>query len=239
VSGRDVGQSYLKRSSADGGAKHPLLFLRSSQHSKKEFMAQFAIALQQSKLAREREQRLAELEEAQFQNACKETKEGNVLEQAQKARWRQLVTERARAQGVVPVHTAEDGNCQFRAVLQSAQGAGLLTDMNHLELREAVCDYIDGAGDFFGNFLDEHDPADVMAYATNMRRVNIAWGDELTLRAIAHIVGRPIRVITSTSDSQYIRVMPRGQSEINSKSSFILPEMIFMSNFQVSDVPYI
>ena len=65
--------------------------------------------------------------------------------------------------------------------------------------------YIAGLPGVFGNFLAAETFEE---YVANMRREDVAWGDNLTLVAMAHILGRPIRVIRSVEQNWDITIPP-------------------------------
>ena len=111
-----------------------------------------------------------------------------------------MLAPRLRNRGLQRMEIQRDGNCQFEALVQS----GILP-VSHRELRAQVCNYISTLPEFFGDYWDGWDNFE--DYVKHMRE-NAAWGDHLTLMAAAHILLRPIHVITdSTHDSHAILVV--------------------------------
>lgn len=102
-----------------------------------------------------------------------------------------LLGPRLRAKGVRRVEVPRDGNCQFTALVESGQLA--LTPEN---LRSQICSYIAHLPEVFGDHWDGWDNfEDYVSYM----RANGSWGDHLTLLAAAHLLLRPIHVITDST----------------------------------------
>jgi hypothetical protein len=117
------------------------------------------------------------------------------------AEQKRLISERLAQCGREALDTEGLGNCQYLAVIQSA---GLVKD--HDELRQEVCDFIEAVPDEFSSFIEGNA---LSAYVLAMRR-DCTWGDHLTLRVMAVLLGRPIRVVTSTSDPSWSRLILPG-----------------------------
>ena len=101
---------------------------------------------------------------------------------------RKLIDERLALSGLRAIDTPPYGDCQFLAVISTLQ-----LDMDHVQLRNWVCDYIEGLPEFFGGFMLGQ-PLD--EYVTDMRRAGHTWGDEITLVALAHILDARIDVVS-------------------------------------------
>ena len=112
-----------------------------------------------------------------------------------------LMGDRLRRLGLQRVETEALGNCQFIAVQQSG-GLG----MTPAELRETVCEYMNEFADEISNFMVglAEDRGGLDSYMDYMRGP-YGWGDDCTLSAMAHILCRPIHVVTTTRMASYVR----------------------------------
>ena len=161
------------------------------------------LAIMASVRTGEREARLRVQEDKDLQQAKRDslTLDKRVAEEV--AAHRTLIDERLASVRKVAVKTDEDGNCQFKAVLNTL---GIATSaLTHEELRTAVCDYMEGDPLFWQEFMLGQTFEE---YIAKMRIPGKTWGDDLTLNAIAHILNVPIRVVTTTSSHQWSRLIP-------------------------------
>ena len=73
-------------------------------------------------------------------------------------------------------------------------------------LRETVCEYINQFADEISNFMVglAEDRGGLDSYMDYMRGP-YGWGDDCTLSAMAHILCRPIHVVTTTRMASYVR----------------------------------
>jgi hypothetical protein len=106
-----------------------------------------------------------------------------------------LLAPRLRNKGLQRVEIAGDGNCQFEALVQSGS-----LPVNHAELRSQVCHYIATLPEVFGDYWDGWDNFE--DYLEHMQEDG-SWGDHLTLMAAAHILLRPIHVITDSTHESH------------------------------------
>ena len=79
--------------------------------------------------------------------------------------------------------------------------------IEHHQLRQQVCDYMAQYPDWFAGFADGPFRG-FDAYLNYMRRDN-AWGDHLTLVAVAHLLLRPVHVVSDhVRDENHFTVIP-------------------------------
>ena len=111
--------------------------------------------------------------------------------QRQREASRRKIQALLRPDGLEPVETQADGTCQFFAVLFSA---GIALTLDAFRFRQQVVDYLRTLpGEFaqkieskFGSFAVYCDTMGLPA----------TWWDELTLAAMAHLLLRPIEVVS-------------------------------------------
>ena len=101
--------------------------------------------------------------------------------------------------GLVELKMPSDGNCQFSSVSDQLLG----TWREHRTIRENAVRQIIGFQDMYKQFI----PYDFDRYCTVMG--NTAWGDNITVQAIADYYGIEINLITSLQDSILVQVFPR------------------------------
>ena len=102
---------------------------------------------------------------------------------------RKKLEELLRPDGLEPVETQADGTCQFLAVLFSGGVA-----LDPMRLRQQVVDYLRTLPSLFEDKIDTRF-ASFSAYLDTMS-LPTTWGDELTLAAMAHLMLRPIEVVS-------------------------------------------
>ena len=80
-----------------------------------------------------------------------------------------------------------DGNCQFHAL-------SLHTDLDHVQLRSQILDFLTLHSHLFADFLAED------SVASYLRRMSqpAEWGDQITLMAAARLLNREIRVVSAS-----------------------------------------
>ncbi|CAK0846631.1 unnamed protein product [Prorocentrum cordatum] len=141
--------------------------------------------------------RQAAEEKAQLKVAIQRSLQDGEAARQRQERSLEILAPRLRERGLVRLETEPLGNCQFLAV---ARSAGLAD--SHESLREQACDYMSTLKDMFMGFAGVDD-LDYDAYVADMRKDG-TWGDELTLTALAHLLMRPIFVISDTTDPAYV-----------------------------------
>ena len=143
------------------------------------------------------------LEEAMFRTAAAESLISNLDMLEERQRQTALIAERLQAYGRERVDTEAFGSCQFIAVQQSG-GLG----MSPVELRALVCDYMQAFAEEISAFLPglAPNPRGFASYLTEMEDPS-GWGDDCTLAAMAHILSRPVQVVSDHSDGAYVRVI--------------------------------
>ena len=104
---------------------------------------------------------------------------------------RRKVEKLLREEGLEPVETQADGTCQFLAVLYSA---GIALDP--FRLRQQTVDYLRTLPGLFAAKIESRFP-NFSAYLDTMSLPH-TWGDELTLAAMAHLMLRPIEVVSDS-----------------------------------------
>lgn len=104
---------------------------------------------------------------------------------------RRKVEKLLREDGLEPVETQADGTCQFLAVLYSA---GIALDP--FRLRQQTVDYLRTLPGLFAAKIESRFP-NFSAYLDTMSLPH-TWGDELTLAAMAHLMLRPIEVVSDS-----------------------------------------
>ena len=80
-------------------------------------------------------------------------------------------------------------DCQFIALCYSG---GI--PVSHEHLRREICDYLIAMEEIFAPHFDSRWPT-YAAYVQNMRQDG-SWGDDLTLTAAAHLLLKPIRIVS-------------------------------------------
>ena len=138
---------------------------------------------------------LRQWEESQLQLAIRSSLEENEEVLAEIRRSNDLIDRRLQRQGRQRLVVQGDGNCQFAAVLASA-----LLDMTVGQLRERVVAYLAPLGQKFLEKLEERFQGKWSLYLQHISKDG-SWGDPLTLLAMAHILRRPIVVITDSVDN--------------------------------------
>ena len=103
----------------------------------------------------------------------------------------EIIEARLRASGLTRVAVPRDGNCQFLSIVLSA---GIPIDA--FRLRSEIVSYLQRLPSMFNFWFDTHFK-DFNAYCRHMSRDG-SWGDECTLQAAAHLLLRPIRIVTDT-----------------------------------------
>ena len=94
---------------------------------------------------------------------------------------------------------ASAGNCQFEALVHAAQ-----VPLSPSQLRFAVVQYLRPLGALFGDRMESCFAGRYQAYCDNLLKDGV-WGDDLTLLASAHILRRPIVIITDSASDNYAR----------------------------------
>ena len=136
--------------------------------------------------------------QTQLQLAIRSSLEENEEALAEIRRSNDLIDRRLQRQGRQRLVVQGDGNCQFAAVLASAQ-----LDMTVGQLRERVVAYLAPLGQKFREKLEERFQGKWSLYLQHISKDG-SWGDPLTLLAMAPILRRPIVVITdSVGNAQY------------------------------------
>ena len=103
-----------------------------------------------------------------------------------------LIDRRLQRQGRQRLVVQGDGKCQFAAVLASAQ-----LDMTVGQLRERVAAYLAPLGQRFREKLEERFQESGASISNNISKDG-SWGDPFILLAMAHVLRRPIVVITDS-----------------------------------------
>ena len=99
-----------------------------------------------------------------------------------------LIHEPFRPHKLKPISIPREGDCQFEAITTTAK-----INIRPKQLRLEACNYLSKFLELFAIFQDGFDHFN--NYLAYMRKPG-SWGDHLTLMAIAHLMMRPIRVIT-------------------------------------------
>ncbi|KAG9217661.1 hypothetical protein CCMSSC00406_0003650 [Pleurotus cornucopiae] len=100
----------------------------------------------------------------------------------------QLLTEQLRSLGLYAAPTLGDGNCLFRALSDQLYGS----PSRHAQLRQDICDWIEGHKTRYEPFVDDERGLDVHLQCM---RQNATYGGHLELSAFAHMTRRNVKVI--------------------------------------------
>ena len=133
-------------------------------------------------------------EAAQVAQAIQNSLEDNEEAQQKLKRSMALLAPRLRMRNIRRVDTQALGDCQFIAVAMSGK-----LDIHHESLRQQVCDYLEALPATFQEIFKDF--AQFTAYVQRMRK-SCTWGDHLTLLAMAHLLLRPICVITDSTHEE-------------------------------------
>ena len=124
--------------------------------------------------------------------------ESQGLQEQQEQSYR-LLDERCRLRGLRRIPVDPYGNCQFEALVHAAQ-----VPLSPSQLRFAVVQYLRPLGALFGDRMESCFAGRYQAYCDNLLKDGV-WGDDLTLLAGAHILRRPIVIITDSASDNYAR----------------------------------
>ena len=108
----------------------------------------------------------------------------------------QLVDARLELMHLRRVPVAALGNCQFDALVYSAQV--LMTSM---ELRCFIAQYLRPLARFFQERMEGQFKGRFESYCANLQKEGV-WGDELSLLGAAHILQRPIVLVTDSKSNK-------------------------------------
>ena len=108
---------------------------------------------------------------------------------AKRRRSLQILSERLGQRGLERTETVGEGDCVFIALVESA---GL--SVTHAELRAQICNHLADLPELFSGFVAEQ----FEEYVAYMRLAG-SWGDHLCLVAAAHLLHRPIHVVSDHS----------------------------------------
>ena len=112
------------------------------------------------------------------------------------------VEPRLRRLSLVRTETEALGNCQFAALTQTA---GL--SLTPHEFRQQVVDYLRPLGDLFGEKMEGRFHGNYEGYLHYMA-TDCSWGDSLTRIAAAHLLMRPIVLVTDSASDQEVVINP-------------------------------
>lgn len=143
-------------------------------------------------------------EETQLNLALQQSLQENqeLMEKIEKSN--ALLDSRLHCLGLKRVPVAADGDCQFSAIVFSAQ-----VPLTALQLRRSVVGYLRPLSACFGARMENQFRGRYGSYCSHMEQPG-AWGDDLTLLASAHCLRRPLKIITdssATDPKQYIRII--------------------------------
>jgi hypothetical protein len=110
-----------------------------------------------------------------------------------------LVNRRLDSLGRLRQNTEPDGDCQFLAVVATAE-----LDLSAHELRAQVCDYLQMFPEIFNGFWTGF--PNFEQYIQHMRKAG-SWGDHLTLLAASHLLLRPIMLVTDTTHEESATIL--------------------------------
>ena len=119
----------------------------------------------------------------------------------QEERSNEVLDARCAARGLKRVCVPPLANCLFEAIVHAA-----MVPLTAKQLRLAVVDYLRPLGRLFGPSMESRFAGRYQDYCDQMSRDGV-WGDQLCLVAAAHILPRPIWVITDSAaveESGYI-----------------------------------
>lgn len=109
---------------------------------------------------------------------------------------RQLLNERLKSKGLQRLDTPHDGSCLFVSLCFSA---GLALD--HSKLREQIVAYLRMFASGFKPWSDNRFQS-YEAYLAHMSRES-SYGDDLCVQAAAHLMMRPVYVVSDMEDMAY------------------------------------
>ena len=110
------------------------------------------------------------------------------------------VDTRLAAMGLRRVPVPALGNCQFDSLIYTAE-----IPMTSMELRKFISQYLQPLARLFGGRMEGQFHGRYGAYCANLAKDGV-WGDELSLLGAAHILQRPIVVVTdSLSENEFCR----------------------------------
>ena len=78
--------------------------------------------------------------------------------------------------------------------------------ISHQHLRREICDYLIAMEEIFAPHFDSRWPT-YAAYVQNMRQDG-SWGDDLTLTAAAHLLLKPIRIVSDLDIEEFRELHP-------------------------------
>ena len=108
----------------------------------------------------------------------------------------QLVDARLELMHLRRVPVAALGNCQFDALVYSAQ-----VPMTSMELRCFIAQYLRPLARFFQERMEGQFKGRFESYCANLQKEGV-WGDELSLLGAAHILQRPIVLVTDSKSNK-------------------------------------
>ena len=136
---------------------------------------------------------LQQWEEGQVQLAIQRSLEDSEQQRLEREAGNELLDGRLRREGLRRVSVLADGNCQFHSVIQSGKLA-----LSVAQLRQEVVKYLTPLGQLFREKLEERFQGKWSLYLNHIEKDG-SWGDSLTLLALAHVLRRPIKVLTDSS----------------------------------------
>jgi len=145
-------------------------------------------------------------EKSQVELALEQSLAENVAVQAQAAENAKLLDARLERMSYRRGEIAGDGNCQFAAICNSGQ-----IPMTASQLRSQAVAYLRPLARFFVDRMENEFRERYGAYLKWMAEEG-TWGDHLTLLASAHVLRRPITVVTTSAsekESEYcLEILP-------------------------------
>lgn len=139
---------------------------------------------------------LQQWEEGQVQLAIQRSLEDSEQDRLEREASNELLDGRLRREGLRRVSVLADGNCQFHSVIQSVKLA-----LSVAQLRQKVVKYLTPLGQLFREKLEERFRGKWSLYLNHIEKDG-SWGDSLTLLALAHVLRRPIKVLTDSSEKK-------------------------------------
>ena len=143
-------------------------------------------------------QAMSAWEQSQVEVALQRSLTEDQEAQAQALRDASILDTRVQRMGLRRVPIAADGNCQFASICYSGQ-----IPLTAAHLRAAVISYLRPLATFFADRMENQFRGRYGAYLDYMSQEG-SWGDELTLLGAAHVLQRPIRVVTTSAASQHM-----------------------------------
>ncbi|CAL1161178.1 unnamed protein product [Cladocopium goreaui] len=143
-------------------------------------------------------------EERQLNLALQQSLQENQELMEKIAKSNAILDSRLHCLGLKRVPVAADGDCQFSAIVFSAQ-----VPLTALQLRRSVVGYLRPLSACFGARMENQFRGRYGSYCSHMEQPG-AWGDDLTLLASAHCLRRPLKIVTdssATDPKQYIRII--------------------------------